>query len=65
VEVREITEERDDDGWVLIRQSRSHKDFRHPDRSGTITVPGNFGDDLARGSIGSIVKRVRLSRMQQ
>jgi len=65
VKVREILEELEDDGWVLARQSGSHRQFRHPTEPGTVTVPGNLADDLARGTVGSIVRQAGLPRRQR
>jgi predicted RNA binding protein YcfA (HicA-like mRNA interferase family) len=43
-------------GWVEARQSGSHKQFRHPDRKGTVTVP-HPNSDMAVGTIKSIEKQ--------
>jgi len=43
-------------GWVEVRQSGSHKQFRHPDRKGTVTVP-HPNSNMALGTIKSIEKQ--------
>jgi len=43
-------------GWVEVRQSGSHKQFRHPTLPGTVTVPHSKAD-LARGTLKSISKQ--------
>lgn len=43
-------------GWVEVRQSGSHKQFRHPDRKGTVTVP-HPNSNMAIGTIKSIEKQ--------
>lgn len=43
-------------GWREVRQSGSHKQFRHPERSGTVTVPHPKAD-LAIGTIKSIERQ--------
>jgi predicted RNA binding protein YcfA (HicA-like mRNA interferase family) len=63
--VREIIEELENDGWVMVRQSGSHRQFRHLIKPGTVTVPGNLAVDLARGTIGSIVRQAGLPRRQR
>jgi predicted RNA binding protein YcfA (HicA-like mRNA interferase family) len=40
-------------GWVEVRQSGSHKQFRHPERSGTVTVP-HPKSDMTIGTLKSI-----------
>lgn len=49
----------------MVRQSGSHRQFRHLSKPGTVTVPGNLSDDLARGTIGSIVRQAGLPRRQR
>jgi predicted RNA binding protein YcfA (HicA-like mRNA interferase family) len=43
-------------GWVEVRQSGSHKQFRHPERSGTVTVP-HPKSDMTIGALKSIEKQ--------
>ena len=43
-------------GWAEVRQSGSHKQFRHPDRRGTVTVP-HPDSNMAIGTIKSIEKQ--------
>ena len=50
------------DGWTLDRQRGSHRQFRHPTKPGTVTVPGKMSDDLQRPLIASIVKQAGLER---
>jgi predicted RNA binding protein YcfA (HicA-like mRNA interferase family) len=44
------------DGWHEVRQAGSHKQFRHPMKSGTVTVPHPEAD-LAIGARKSIEKQ--------
>ena len=50
------------DGWMQTRQVGSHRQFRHPSRVGTVTVPGTMGDELAKGTIASFVRQAGLPR---
>ena len=36
------------DGWSLMRTRGSHRQYRHPDKSGTVTIAGRPGDDPLR-----------------
>jgi predicted RNA binding protein YcfA (HicA-like mRNA interferase family) len=65
VKVRDIVRELEEDGWVQVRQAGSHRQFRHPSKPGTVTVPGRMGDELARGTVGSIVRQAGLARRQR
>jgi predicted RNA binding protein YcfA (HicA-like mRNA interferase family) len=65
VKVGELIRALERDGWVQIRQVGSHRPFRHPTKTGTVTVPGALGDDLAKGTVGSVVRQARLARRQR
>jgi hypothetical protein len=40
--------------WKRPAQRGSHRHFSHPDRSGVVTVAGNLGDEVPRGTLASI-----------
>lgn len=44
------------DGWAEVRQSGSHKQFRHPGKPGTVTVP-HPKTEMAIGTIKSIERQ--------
>jgi predicted RNA binding protein YcfA (HicA-like mRNA interferase family) len=48
------------DGWYLARTRGSHHQYRHPTKSGLVTVPGSGNDDLAPGTANSILKQAGL-----
>jgi len=50
------------DGWYLDRTKGSHRQFRHPQKSGLVTVSGKPGDELAPGTLNSIFKQARFSK---
>ena len=47
-------------GWYLVRTKGSHRQFKHPNKNGLVTVPGHPGDDLAPGTVNSILKQAGL-----
>jgi len=53
---REVIRKIDAYGWYQVRQAGSHKQFRHPTRAGTVTVPHPKAD-LATGTLKSISKQ--------
>jgi predicted RNA binding protein YcfA (HicA-like mRNA interferase family) len=59
--VREVLRKLTDDGWVLVRQRGSHRQFKHPTKPGLVTVAGKPGDDLARGTLQSILRQAALT----
>jgi predicted RNA binding protein YcfA (HicA-like mRNA interferase family) len=48
------------DGWYLATTRGSHRQFKHPSKSGRVTVHGKPGDDLAPGTLNSIIKQAKL-----
>jgi predicted RNA binding protein YcfA (HicA-like mRNA interferase family) len=60
VKVREIIKVIEDDGWRHVRTKGSHRQFKHDDKPGVVTVPGHLGDDIAIGTLNSILKQAGL-----
>ena len=50
------------DGWVLVATRGSHRQFKHPSKPGRVTVPGKPSDDIAPGTLNSILKQSGLKR---
>ncbi len=48
------------DGWFLARQKGSHQQYKHPVKTGTVTVAGKPSDDLPKGTLNSIFKQAQL-----
>jgi predicted RNA binding protein YcfA (HicA-like mRNA interferase family) len=51
-----------EDGWLLVATRGSHRQFKHPSTPGRVTVAGKPADDLAAGTLTSILKQARLKR---
>ena len=49
------------DGWFLVATRGSHRQFKHPTKSGRVTVAGKPSDDLAPGTLNSILKQAGLN----
>lgn len=49
-----------DDGWYLARTRGSHAQYKHASKAGLVTVAGSGGDDLAPGTLNSILKQAGL-----
>ena len=60
VKVREIVRMLKDDGWLLVRTRGSHHQYKHPTKPGLVTIPGNRSDELAPGTLNSILKQAGL-----
>jgi predicted RNA binding protein YcfA (HicA-like mRNA interferase family) len=60
MKVRDLLRLLDDDGWYLARTRGSHQQFKHPTKPGLVTVAGHPGDELAPGTLNSIIKQAGL-----
>ena len=48
------------DGWTMIAQRGSHRQYRHPLKSGRVTIAGKLGDDLHPKTAKSILQQAGL-----
>ena len=48
------------DRWVLVVTKGSHRQFKHPTKSGRVTVSGHWGDDMPKGTFGSVKRQAGL-----
>ena len=64
MKVREIIRQIEADGWYLVATRGSHRQYKHPSKSGRVTVAGKRSDDLAPGTLNSILKQAGLKEKQ-
>jgi predicted RNA binding protein YcfA (HicA-like mRNA interferase family) len=57
MKVKEIIKTIETDGWYQVRMKGSHRQFKHPAKSGLVTIPGKPNDDVAPGTLNSILKQ--------
>ena len=50
------------DGWKLVRQKGSHRQFHHPSKSGTVTVSGKPSVKVPPGSLNSLLTQAGLKK---
>jgi predicted RNA binding protein YcfA (HicA-like mRNA interferase family) len=62
VRVRELIKQLEDDGWVEVRMRGSHRQFKHSSKSGTVTVAGNLGIEVPKGTLNSVLKQAGLKQ---
>jgi predicted RNA binding protein YcfA (HicA-like mRNA interferase family) len=60
VKVRDVIDLISEDGWYLVATRGSHRQFKHPDKKGRVTIAGHPSDDLAPGTLNSILKQAGL-----
>ncbi|MGB7413421.1 MAG: type II toxin-antitoxin system HicA family toxin [Thermosynechococcaceae cyanobacterium] len=60
MKVRDIIKLLEKDGWFLSRTRGSHRQYKNADKAGLVTVPGKPSDELAPGTLNSILKQAGL-----
>jgi predicted RNA binding protein YcfA (HicA-like mRNA interferase family) len=60
MKINEILTLLKEDGWYLVTTRGSHRQFKHPSKTGRVTVSGKPSDDLAIGTLNSILKQAKL-----
>lgn len=58
--IRDIIKQIEKEGWYLVATRGSHRQFRHPVKSGRVTIAGHAGDELAPGTLNSILKQAQI-----
>ena len=60
MKVRDVIKQITNDGWALARTRGRHRQYKHSTKRGLVTIPGKPGDELARGTLNSIMKQAGL-----
>jgi predicted RNA binding protein YcfA (HicA-like mRNA interferase family) len=55
--VRDVIKMIEKDGWYHVDTRGSHRQFKHPRKAGRVTVPGKLADELAPGTLNSVLKQ--------
>jgi predicted RNA binding protein YcfA (HicA-like mRNA interferase family) len=61
MKIREAIRLIENDGWFLVVTRGSHRQYKHPTKPGRVTVAGKASDDLAPGTLNSILKQAGLT----
>ena len=64
LKVREVIKLINEDGWYLVKQVGSHRQYKHPIKAGRVTIAGKLSDDIAPGTLNSILKQAGLKGRQ-
>jgi predicted RNA binding protein YcfA (HicA-like mRNA interferase family) len=64
MKVKEVIRLLEGEGWFLVATRGSHRQYKHPVRPGRVTVVGKPSDDLAPGTLNSILKQSGLKEQR-
>jgi predicted RNA binding protein YcfA (HicA-like mRNA interferase family) len=65
VKVKEAIRRVEGAGWKLARTRGSHRQYRHPNRAGVVTIAGKPSDTLHPKTWASIVKQAGISEQDR
>jgi len=60
MKVRDIIKLIEADGWYQVDTGGSHRQYKHPTKTGRVTIAGHPGDDIAIGTLNSILKQAKV-----
>jgi predicted RNA binding protein YcfA (HicA-like mRNA interferase family) len=60
MKVKDVIKMIEQDGWFVIRRRGSHRQYRHNYKKGLVTIAGHLNDDLAKGTLNSVLKQAGL-----
>ena len=60
MKVKDAIKKLEQDGWYLKRTKGSHCQFKHPTKSGTVTVSGKLSKEIPIGTLKSIWKQAQI-----
>lgn len=65
MKVRDIIKQLEKDGWYIVQTTGSHRQYKHSGKPGRVTIAGHPNDDLAPGTLNSILKRAQLKELKR
>jgi predicted RNA binding protein YcfA (HicA-like mRNA interferase family) len=64
VKVREVIRRLEADGWHLVATSGGHRQLEHATKPGRVTVSGQLGDDMPKGTLASVRRQAGLRELR-
>lgn len=55
--VKEVIKMLEADGWIHLTTKGDHRQFKHPDKSGKVTIRGHMNEDLSQFLLNNIWKQ--------
>ena len=61
MKARDVIKIIEKDGWYIVRQKGSHKQYKHPIKKGLVTIAAHkLSDEIATGTLNSIFKQAQI-----
>ena len=55
--VKEVIKMLEEAGWILVTTRGDHRQYKHPTKSGKVTVRGKLSENLSQELLNSIFKQ--------
>ncbi len=65
MKIRDVIKLIEEDGWYLVTTKGSHRQYKHLTKPGRVTIAGHPGDDLAPGTLSSILKQAQIVKKEK
>ncbi len=62
MKVRDLLKLIEEDGWHQVAQKGSHRQFKHAEKSGRVTVAGHPSEEMDKGTLNNILKQAGHTR---
>jgi predicted RNA binding protein YcfA (HicA-like mRNA interferase family) len=60
MKVRDVIRLIEENGWYLVAQRGSHRQFKHPEKPGKVTGAGHPSVDMGKGRYNNTLKQAGL-----
>ena len=64
MKVRKLITLLEKDGWYLVRIRGDHRKYKHNTKKGAVTISGHENDDVAKGTLNSVLKQAGLKKVR-
>ncbi|MGZ3615434.1 MAG: type II toxin-antitoxin system HicA family toxin [Ktedonobacteraceae bacterium] len=62
MKVRDVIKLVEEDGWYLVKTEGSHRQYKHANKPGRVTIAGHPSKEVPPGTLLSIIKQAQLPR---
>ncbi len=64
MKVRDVIKLIEADGWYLVVTKGSHRQYKHHQKTGRVTIAGHPSDEMAPGTLNSVLKQAQLKEQR-
>jgi len=65
MKLREVMRLIEENGWAMVAMRASQRQYKHPRRPGRVTIAGHPDDNLAPGTLNSVLKQAGLKKPKE